>query len=107
MKHILKPIPTNNGQYNYWKTKDLHLASYIYSQQIDLIKVERENKTCWFYFRDGIKCEELQSLYWSNKGQTVPKIYADILVRMMFERDDKSQVCLRPLDTFQYQQDPA
>jgi len=62
---------------NYWKTKDLYLASYIYSQKVDLIKVERENKTCWFYFKDEIKCDELQSLYWSNKGQTVPKIYAD------------------------------
>lgn len=62
---------------NLWRTKDLYLAAYIYSQQIELVKVGRENKTCWFYFSDEARCEELQILYWSNKGQTIPKVYAD------------------------------
>jgi hypothetical protein len=62
---------------NMWRTKDLYLAAYIYSQQIELIKVERENNICWFYFNNVNHCGELQALYWANKGNTVPKLYAD------------------------------
>lgn len=62
---------------NSWTTKDLYLAAYIYSQQIELIRVGRKDRTCWFYFRDAAKCEELQTLYWANKGLTIPKVYAD------------------------------
>ncbi len=62
---------------NTWRTKDLYVASYLYSQGKELFKIERDGRTCWFLFSDGTKCEELQSLYWSNKGQTVPKLYAD------------------------------
>ncbi len=47
---------------NLWKTKDLYLAAYIYSQQVELAKVGREARTCWFYFRNKLRCEELQSL---------------------------------------------
>jgi len=62
---------------NLWKTKDLYLAAYIYSQQVELAKVDREVRTCWFYFRNELRCEELQALYWSNKGNAIPKVYAD------------------------------
>lgn len=62
---------------DFWKTKDLYLAAFIYSQQVELAKVGREDRTCWFYFRNKLRCEELQTLYWSNKGNTAPKIFAD------------------------------
>lgn len=62
---------------NFWKTKDLYLAAFIYSQQVELVKVGREDRTCWFYFSNKLLCEELQTLYWSNKGNTAPKVFAD------------------------------
>lgn len=64
---------------NYWKTKDLYLAAFIYSQEIELVKVEKEGKVCWFNFGNKQKCDELQTLYWSNKGQAIPKIYSDAM----------------------------
>lgn len=65
-------------QNNTWRCKDLYLAAFVYSQGKELMKVEREGKTCWFVFANpNAHCEELQAAYWANRGQTPPKVFAD------------------------------
>lgn len=64
---------------NIFRTKDLYLAAFIYSQNTELIKVERDNQTCWFIFTDKALCEELQNLYWAGKGTATPKALTDAI----------------------------
>jgi len=52
-----------------YRVKDLYLAAFIYSQQKELITIERESGVCWFIFANKKSCEELSKLYWSRKAR--------------------------------------
>lgn len=53
---------------SYYKTKDLYLASYIYSMKQELLKVERDGRICWFIFEDELRCKSLEQHYWLGKA---------------------------------------
>jgi len=62
-----------------YQVKDLYLAAFIYSQKMELVSVDRQGSVCWFIFDNFHKCDELEKLYWSYKGQIVVKQYSDAL----------------------------
>lgn len=55
-------------QNNIYKTKDIFEASWIYSQNIKLIRLEPDGKYYWFIFEDKQTSEKLSFDYWSQKA---------------------------------------
>lgn len=55
-------------QNNIYKTKDIFEASWIYSQNVPLIKLEPDGRYFWFVFEDKEKATGLSSSYWSQKA---------------------------------------
>ncbi len=55
-------------QDNIYKTKDLFEASWIYSQNIPILKLEPDGKYFWFVFSEKEKALKLSSLYWSQNA---------------------------------------
>jgi len=48
----------------YYKTRDLAEASFLFTKTQELISIEREGKICWFIFQDKKQCEELSKQFW-------------------------------------------
>lgn len=64
---------------NNYRLKDMYLAAYLYSQGLDLIKVERDGKVCWFNFESKTQCESLANLYWSDKAEVKVKSFVEAI----------------------------
>lgn len=60
-----------------FKTKDLYLAAYLYSQDLELIEVEKKMNVCWFKFANKNKSEQLVNLYWKNQAVSKIKSFTD------------------------------
>ena len=61
----------------FFKTRDLYEAAYIYCLEGKFIKLEQENDICWFVFDNQILCSKLSSEYWSKQGKVVGKDYSE------------------------------
>lgn len=48
----------------YYKTRDLAEASFLFTKNQKLISIEREGKICWFIFENKHECEELSDQFW-------------------------------------------
>ncbi len=57
----------------------MYLAAYLYSQGLDLVKVERDGKVCWFNFVNKTQCELLANLYWSDKAEVRAKSFVEAI----------------------------
>lgn len=64
---------------NYYRVKDLYLASFLYASQKELVEVKRENRICWFIFADHASCEALATQYWAYKAVSDVKQYVDAI----------------------------
>ncbi len=64
-------------QNNQYRCRDLYLASFIYSQGQEFIKIERLGNICWFIFKDKSSCDQLESLFWANKASANPRSFSD------------------------------
>lgn len=64
---------------NEYRVKDLYLAAFLYSQQKELINIERENQVCWFVFADKTTCEASAEQYWSNRATGKIKAFTDAI----------------------------
>lgn len=58
----------NSSEKNY-RVKDLYLASFLHSQNKELITIEREHSTCWFVFSNRKACESQAVLFWAGKAE--------------------------------------
>ena len=61
------------------RTKDLYLASFLYSQGLKLYDTERDGKTCWFIFDDEDNFKLLVGLYWAREASCEPKSFVDAI----------------------------
>lgn len=62
-----------------YKTKDIFEASWIYSQNIPLLRLEPDKGYYWFVFDDAQHCESLSSMYWSQKASGNIKVFVSSL----------------------------
>lgn len=51
-----------------WQTKDIFEASWIYSQDISLLRLDPDSKYFWFVFSNKKLCEQLSQDYWQQKA---------------------------------------
>lgn len=48
----------------YYKTRDLAEASFLFTKNIKLFSIKREGKICWFLFENKKECENLSKQFW-------------------------------------------
>jgi len=60
---------------NVYKTKDLAEASFLLAENIELLKIVKEQGICWFQFRDKSKCEILVKSFWFQNPPLPAKSY--------------------------------
>jgi hypothetical protein len=51
-----------------YKTKDIFEAAWIYSQNIELLNLEKDGAYSWFVFANENSCKKLSVDYWSQKA---------------------------------------
>jgi hypothetical protein len=51
-----------------WQTKDIFEASWIYSQNIPLLRLIPDTRYFWFVFQDKKLCEQLSCDYWQQNA---------------------------------------
>lgn len=66
----------------YFKTKDLSISAALLLNGIELIKIDREEKVCWFTFRDTNKCESLSKEYLFGKLLVNARDYDEAVKRL-------------------------
>ena len=64
---------------DFFYTKDLSEAAAILCNQVELLRLEKEQNFYWFVFRNKILCEQLSSAFWRGELQVSSKTYADSL----------------------------
>lgn len=57
-----------NNKDNIYRTKDIFEASWIYSQNIPLLRMEPDGNYFWFVFNDPISSQKLSTTYWSQQA---------------------------------------
>ncbi len=75
---------------NYFRTKDLAEASFLYASSIKLIQLDQDNGRFWFVFEDKDRCEQLTDSFWSKEASVNAKEYADAirtLKDLIFNKD--------------------
>lgn len=64
---------------NYFLTKDLSLGALLYAAGVELVRVDRQGKLCWFVFSNRETCEKLQRQFFAKSAQVNAKEYADAI----------------------------
>ena len=64
---------------NYYSTKDLYLAGFLYAKGIEFGGVKRQGSLCWFIFADKPTCESLQLQFFAKSIEVNAKNYSDAL----------------------------
>lgn len=64
---------------NYYRTKDLAEASFLYASDKKLVRLDNENGKCWFVFEDKKSCEELSSAFWRKEATINAKMFSDAI----------------------------
>lgn len=68
-----------NDKNNYFLTKDLSLGALLYAAGVELVRVDRQGKLCWFVFGNRETCEKLQRQFFAKSAQVNAKEYADAI----------------------------
>ena len=79
---------------SYFITKDLYIASYIYSQDVQLVQLKKDinGNFLWFVFNDNEKCKKLEEKFWSKKALVNLHSYLDglkTLKQRLFQQSQK------------------
>lgn len=69
----------NMDMENYYRTKDLAEASFLYASNKKLIRVENDNGKIWFIFDDKASCERLANSFWSKDAIVNAKEFSDAI----------------------------
>ena len=80
-----------NSPQGVYQTKDLYLASLLFTQHLKLIKLVKQENFFWFVFEDKTKAEELSALFWNRNVLVDAKAYAEAvrcLKDMIFARKE-------------------
>lgn len=62
---------------NFYRTKDLSLASFLYASNKKLLEFYKENAIVYFIFEDKRSCEELVSSFWQKTAMINVKEFVD------------------------------
>ena len=62
-----------------FRTKDLYLAAFLYSENKLLKRTDREGKICWFVFDNENDCREFVNRFWAGQAYCNAKKFADAL----------------------------
>jgi hypothetical protein len=62
-----------------YKTKDIFEASWLYSQNIPLLRLEPDNSYFYFVFSENDNCLMLSSQYWTQKAEGNIKAFVNSL----------------------------
>lgn len=65
-----------------YKTKDLAEAGALIIMEQKLIRIEREDRICWFVFTDVKKCQELSSEFFFGELLVNARVYYEALNRL-------------------------
>ena len=71
----LNQLTTNNA--NEYFTKDLGEATAIYSQNIKLLRLEKDPSGFWWFVFPSDKSKGIADSYWSEELQVIAKRYSD------------------------------
>lgn len=61
----------------YYSTKDLALASLLYTCNRKLLQLENDSGKFWFVFEDKHSCEKLASSFWRKEAVVNAKEFCD------------------------------
>lgn len=70
-------------------SRELYFSAVLYSLQIKLLDVKKEDSTCWFYFENKQRCEEIRRKFIAKELQIDAKSYEESirsLKDIVFER---------------------
>ncbi len=62
---------------NFYSTKDLYTASFLYAKGIKLNSTDKQGKICWFVFENKELCERLIQSYLAKTEMVVAKDFSD------------------------------
>lgn len=62
-----------------YRTKDLYLASYLFSEGIELSGSDRVGSVYWFVFANKVECERLANLYWTDRANSKIKSFVEAI----------------------------
>lgn len=65
-----------------YKTKDLAEAGALIIKKQELLRIEREGKTCWFVFEKKHECEEIANQFFFGNLIANVREYYEILNRL-------------------------
>lgn len=51
-----------------WQTKDIFEASWVYSQNVPLLRLDPDERYFWFVFQNKNLCESLSTDYWQQNA---------------------------------------
>ena len=66
----------------YYKTKDLAEAGALIIKKQQMIKIEREGRTCWFIFDNKKECESLSNQFFFGEFLVNARDYHEALNRL-------------------------
>lgn len=64
---------------NFYSTKDLYIASFLYAKGIKLSSINKQGKICWFIFEDKTLCEQLIQRYFAKTESVIAKDLSDAI----------------------------
>ncbi|HUV47038.1 MAG TPA: hypothetical protein VMW29_02790 [Candidatus Bathyarchaeia archaeon] len=62
-----------------YKTKDIFEASWLYSQDMPLLRLDPDSRYFWFVFSNLSKCKLMSNAYWTNAAEGKIKRFVDSL----------------------------
>lgn len=68
-----------NSNNNRFISKDLYVSALCYAKGLQLERIERDGRICWFVFGGGAVGEQLQQNFFSKNVDVNAKEYADAL----------------------------
>lgn len=64
---------------DYYRTKDLATASFLYASNKKLIKTDQDNGRVWFIFEDKPSCDVLVNSFWRKEAVVNAKEFSDAI----------------------------
>ena len=64
---------------NYYRTKDLSEASFLYASGKRFLNLEKDNGKVWFIFNDKTSCEDLAGSFWRKEATVNAKEFSDAI----------------------------
>jgi hypothetical protein len=65
-----------------YKTKDLAEASALITTGNNLLRIEREDRICFFIFQDRVNCEKVSNRYFFGNLSVNARTFYEAMVRL-------------------------